>query len=167
MPSGGNGMRQVMRALDKQVQSAIQAGISSTYFAANEIAEAGRDEAKRLVDHPGTNRPYVDKKGRQRMSSHPGEAPASGPQYDLYHTIISRPVSKKNQNPASAMFGSTAEYALNLEFGAGRVAPRPFMRPAIKFAQIVAYPIVKRKWNAAVKKKIAKMPSPPTINITL
>lgn len=167
MPSNANGMRAVMRALDKQVQSAIQAGISSTYFSAMEIAEAGRDEAKRLVDHPGTNRPYVDKKGRARVSSHPGEPPASGPQYDLYHTIISRPVTKKNQNPARAMFGSTANYALGLEFGTGAVAPRPFMRPASAFAKIVAMPIVKRKWNAAVMKKIAKMPKPPTIKITL
>lgn len=158
-------LKRVMKALDKQIYAAVQAGISSTYFSAKEIADAGRDEAKRLVNHPGSYKPYIDEKGNRRMSSRPGEPPASGPEYNLYNTIVSVSISKKNQNPARAAFGTNADYAQNLEFGTSWYSPRPFMRPAIAHARSVATAIVVRNWNRAVARKVKSMPNPPMIEI--
>lgn len=156
----------VMRAVDKHVYAAIQAGVSSMTGAAVEIAEYGRDEAKRLVDHPGSYKPYYDDDGNLRMSSKPGEPPASGPEYKLYNSIFSRQITPKNSNPARAAFGTYAPYAQSLEYGDSSKAPRPFMRVARKTTESVAHLIVKKHWNRAVKRKIAKMrptTSPPII----
>lgn len=147
----------VMRAVDKHVYAAIQAGVSSLTYAAVEIADQGRDEAKRLVNYTGSYKPYRDSSGNIRMSSRPGDPPSSGVEYNLYNTIFSRQVTPKNQNPAIAAFGSFADYAMNLEYGTTWYAPRPFMRVARANMIPIAPEIVKKYWNKAVKKKVASM----------
>ena len=126
-------------------------------YAAVEIADQGRDEAKKLVNYSGSYKPYRDADGNLRMSSRPGEPPSSGTQYNLYNTIFSRQITPKNQNPAMAAFGSYAEYAMNLEYGTSWYAPRPFMRVARAKMLTLAPGIVAGFWSRAVTKKIKSM----------
>lgn len=119
-----------MKDLDARIQRIIQAGVSSMYDSANQLANTGKDYVQESIRHEGTYKPYIDKRGNQRMSSAPGEPPASAIGNDLDKSVYSKPISRKNANPAIAEFGSTSPYAMSLEYGTEKMAPRPFMRPA-------------------------------------
>ena len=119
-----------IRELDTRIQRIIQAGVSSTYESAGQLADRGKDYVQESIRHEGTYKSYIDKRGNPRMSSAPGEAPASAAGNDLDKSIYSKKISKRNANPAIAEFGSTSPYAMSLEYGTEKMAPRPFMRPA-------------------------------------
>lgn len=121
-----------VRELDMRIQRIIQAGVSSMYDSAGQLADRGKDYVQESIRHEGTYKPYIDKRGNPRMSSAPGEAPASAAGNDLDKSIYSKKISKRNANPAVAEFGSTSPYAMSLEYGTEKMAPRPFMRPAIQ-----------------------------------
>ena len=123
-------LNKAIKDVDNRIQIIIQAGVSSMYESANQIADLGKEYVNESIRHEGTYKQYVDKRGNVRMSSAPGEPPASAPGNDLDKSIYSKKISKKNQNPAIAEFGSTSPYARALEYGTEKMAPRPFMRPA-------------------------------------
>jgi HK97 gp10 family phage protein len=123
-------LNKAIKDVDNRIQRIIQAGVSSMYESANEIADLGKEYVNESIRHEGTYKQYVDKRGNVRMSSAPGEPPASAPGNDLDKSIYSKKISKRNANPAIAEFGSTSPYARALEYGTEKMAPRPFMRPA-------------------------------------
>ena len=123
-------LNKAIKELDFRIQRIIQAGVSSMYESANQLADIGKEYAQDSIRHEGTYKPYIDKRGNPRMSSAPGEPPSSAAGNDLDKSIYSKKISKRNSNPAIAEFGSTSPYAAALEYGTERMAPRPFMRPA-------------------------------------
>lgn len=123
-------LNKAIKDVDNRIQRIIQAGVYSMYESANEIADLGKEYVNESIRHEGTYKQYVDKRGNVRMSSAPGEPPASAPGNDLDKSIYSKKISKRNANPAIAEFGSTSPYARALEYGTEKMAPRPFMRPA-------------------------------------
>lgn len=123
-------LNKAIKDIDVRIQRIIQAGVSSMYDSANQLADIGKGYVQESIRHEGTYKPYIDKRGNQRMSSAPGEPPASAAGNDLDKSIYSKKISKRNANPAIAEFGSTSHYAMSLEYGTEKMAPRPFMRPA-------------------------------------
>lgn len=167
MPSKANrSLQKAIKDFDANFKAVIQAGVSSTYNSAFILAEEGQKKAKELVHHPGTYKPYVDKDGNIRMSSRPGEPPASGPDFPLYNSIYATRRTRPNFNPAIASFGSTMDYAAKMEYGTGRVAPRPFLRPTISFLSTISDGIVLRRFADAMMRK-AKKQRPKTVTIVL
>jgi HK97 gp10 family phage protein len=147
-----------IKQLDIRIQRIIQAGVSSMTQSANELADIGAELVRDSIRHEGTYKPYIDKRGKQRMSSAPGEAPASASGNDLDKSIYSKKVSKANGNPAVAEFGSTSPYAMALEYGTERMSPRPFIRPAaIKLRKEKVADIVTSNFAARMAKKIRSM----------
>ena len=130
MSKQSKSLDKAIKEVDVRIQRIIKAGVSSMYESANQLANIGKEYAQDSIRHEGTYKQYIDKRGNQRMSSAPGEPPASAAGNDLDKSIYSKSISKKNQNPAIAEFGSTSPYAAALEYGTERMAPRPFMRPA-------------------------------------
>lgn len=64
--------------------------------------------------------------GKRHQASAPGEPPAR----DTGN--LARSISVTKQGNAHYIIGVGAEYAIPLEFGSGRIAARPFARPAVK-----------------------------------
>lgn len=157
-------LQKAIKDFDNNFKAVIQAGVASTYESAIELANIGADKARELVDHPGSYKPYYDKDGNLRMSSRPGEPPASGPDYPLYKSIYSRIRTRRNFNPAISSFGATAPYSEKMEFGTSRVSPRPFLRPAMQFVSTVSNQVTFQRFTAAMIKK-AKKQRPKTVNI--
>lgn len=116
--------------LDKRIVYAIRAGVRSMTSAADELAKMGEQELHKSIDHIGTYKPYIDSRGNPRVSSQPGEAPASSSGNPLDKAIYHKSVSGKGANPAVSEFGAAIEYATDLEFGTPKMQPRPFIRPA-------------------------------------
>ena len=76
---------------------------------------------------PKTGRRYRRGRGRYHQASAPGESPATDTG-NLAGSI--RTVQGTRRHTAVVTVG--AEYAARLEFGDGRVAPRPFLGPAVE-----------------------------------
>lgn len=130
MSKQSKSLNKAIKDVDNRIQRIIQSGVSSMYDSANQIADLGKDYVQESIRHEGTYKQYIDKRGNTRMSSVPGEPPASAIGNDLDKSIYSKKISKKNQNPAIAEFGSNSPYARALEYGTEKISPRPFMRPA-------------------------------------
>lgn len=141
----------VIRRVEAEVQAAINAGIKEMHNAAGQLAAHGADHMRKIIQHKGTYKPYQFR-GSTRYSSKPGEPPAAitGAGATLYPSIYSNVTSTIGSNPATAEFGSTAEFAADLEYGGLSsggypMAPRPFLRPAkIEVERIARNDIYKR-----------------------
>lgn len=78
---------------------------------------------------PKSGRHYkVSKTGRDHVASAPGESPA------IDTGLLANSIDYAMTGETSAVVGSGAEYAIHLEFGTVRIAPRPFMQPAFESA---------------------------------
>jgi len=130
MSKQSKSLNKAIKDVDNRIQRIIQAGVSSMHQSANQLADMGKEYVKDSIRHEGTYKSYIDKRGNERMSSAPGEPPASAAGNDLDKSIYSKSISKRNSNPAIAEFGSTSPYAMSLEYGTQKMAPRPFIRPA-------------------------------------
>lgn len=158
MSKQSKSLDKAIKQLDSRIQRIIQAGVSSMYDSANMIADTAKDYAQESIRHEGTYKPYIDKRGNMRMSSAPGEPPASAAGNDLDKSIYSKSISKKNQNPAIAEFGSNSPHARALEFGTEKMSPRPFIRPAaIKARENVVERIVVGNFAIRMARKIKSM----------
>lgn len=94
-----------------------------------ETAEAVAAEAQRSMRLPKTGVLYrVSRTGRKHQASAPGEAPAVDTSA-LVNSIDVQRVSKTR-----AIVFTNQEYAAALEFGRrdGKMAARPFLRPALR-----------------------------------
>lgn len=72
-----------------------------------------------------SGRLYRRGKNRWHRASAPGEAPATDT------GLLASSGYQKQVGPLLREVGFTADYAPYLEFGTGRIAPRPFLRPAV------------------------------------
>jgi HK97 gp10 family phage protein len=157
MPRSNQSLQAALQELDVRLQRMIQAGISSTYESAGQLADEGKAEVQRLIRHKGSYKPYFTKDGKPRMSSMPGEPPATEVGNELDKSIVSVRISRRNENPAKAAFGSTAGYAPFLEFGTTKMEPRPFMRPARDHVRSIAGGIVANNFYKNMINKAKKM----------
>lgn len=100
--------------------------------------------AKRLVSGPGTGRLYDTtfwrdaqgrlRKGRKRVP-HRASAPGAPPATDTGRLLNSISHSISQQGPEwVARVEAKTNYSLYLELGTRHMAPRPFMRPALRAA---------------------------------
>jgi hypothetical protein len=104
-----------------QAQARILAGVDGGLRRTGEILIA---EARRLIlDTPKTGRMYGS-----HQASAPGEAPASETGALVSGLSV---VFRGNQYSRTVVLSSNDPKSSWLEFGTGRVAPRPFMTPTI------------------------------------
>ena len=163
--SNNTGIEQALKQLDKKIQSAIWAGVKTGMTsAAGQLAEMGDKELHDSINHIGTYKPYVDSYGNPRMSSQPGEPPASAPGNPLDSNIYHRHISSKGSNPAVAEFGVQGEIAHELEFGTPKMQPRPFVRPAKQKVALSARDVTAFNFLKAV---IGKFKNQAATNITV
>lgn len=141
--------------IDKRIFGMILAGVYRMREAAQDLATIGENQVRMSISKKGSYKPYF-KRGRLRLSSQPGSPPAAERGGDLEPSIYSRVVSKKNQNPAVAEFGSTAPFARDLEFGTNKIEARPFMLPARQKVAAVANDRVARHLQDAYGKSVRK-----------
>lgn len=157
MSKANQSLQAALQELDVRLQRMIQAGVASTYESAGQLADAGKEEVHRLIRHKGSYKEYYTKDGKTRTSSQPGEPPATEPGNTLDNSIVSTRISRRNENPAKAAFGSTAKYAPHLEFGTAKMQPRPFMRPAREHVSRIAGGIVANNFYKNMLNKAKKM----------
>ena len=157
MPNPNQSLQAALQEMDFRIQRMIQAGVASTYESVGQLADAGKEEANRITRHKGTYKAYRTKDGKTRMSSKPGEPPSTEAGNTLDKSIISTRISRRNENPAKAAFGSTAPYAAHLEYGTSKMEPRPFMRPAREHVARIAGGIVANNFYKNMLNKAKKM----------
>lgn len=141
-----------LAAVDPIIKKIILAGIYQMREAAKDLSVIGFNEMKKSIAHKGSYKPYR-KNGKDRMSSQPGQPPAAEMGEDLEPSIYQEVISKSNQNPAIAEFGSTAPFARTLEFGNTKIAARPFALPARQKVASVARSSVSRHLQIAYARK--------------
>jgi HK97 gp10 family phage protein len=103
--------------LRKLAQNAEKMG-AAVYAAADMI----RVEARHSITSGSTS-------GRGHVPSLPGEPPNA----DTHH--LDSNITTEKTGPLTAVVRSNANYAAALEFGTGKMAERPYMRPAVKKAE--------------------------------
>lgn len=116
-----------LRQREKDIKEIIELAVSRNTFAAQKSANEGARRVRELLNRSGDYKQTQYDWGTH-WSSRPGEPPAKGTGH-LASSIVSGKVT--DGNPAVAYFGSTARYAVPLEFGhkgPKPAAPRPFMR---------------------------------------
>ncbi len=119
----------MIRWNDKELRRAIEGQISINLDRAAEFLQGDIQRA-----FPGSGGPIgklgVSKKYRESHRSKPGEIPhvQSG---DLKRSIRWQRDGKDKRRIGSTLRGSPHSYAFYLEFGTRRMAPRPYMRPAM------------------------------------
>lgn len=116
-----------IRQRKKEIKKIIDFAVSRNVFAAHKAAEEGAERVRAILSRPGSYK-YTQYEWGTHWSAAPGEAPALGTGH-LRDSIVSG--RAQDGNPAVAYFGSTARYAIPLEFGhkgPKPAAPRPFMR---------------------------------------
>lgn len=108
---------------DAAIRGAIRRAVAQGVVAA---AEAVRSEAVSLIlDSAKTGRVY-HRRSVDHQASAPGEPPAS----DTGRLVSSIRTNYRNGGLVATISASTA-YAAYLEYGTRKMAPRPFMRPAL------------------------------------
>jgi hypothetical protein len=90
-----------------------------------QLALTLNNEIKVGLSQPGTGRVYR-KDGRVHQASAPGQAPAPD-QGELRRSWLVRKLE-----PGTYRIASHLSYAAALEFGTRRLAPRPYLRPAVE-----------------------------------
>lgn len=149
------------KAIDRRLLNMVLAGIAQMRVAAEQLSNIGFNETKLLIGKKGSYKSYV-KNGQQRMSSAPGQPPAAQRGEELEPSIYQKVTSKANQNPATSEFGSTAPFAVTLEFGNSKLAARPFMLPARAKVAGRAEDVVVRNlliaYNRSIKKQTGTKP---------
>lgn len=86
------------------------------------------EEVKRTLSKPGTGRVYV-RDGKMHRASTPGQPPAKDT--GTLEDSIEYKVTKEGYDVVG-LVGSTADYAIYLEFGTSKMAARPFLRPVLE-----------------------------------
>lgn len=116
---GRGGLKNLIGNLDREVSKAL--------FVAGEVVEA---EAGRLITAGSMS-------GKSHVPSAPGEPPNNDT------GVLARNIETVQVEPFRVEVSSNAPYSVALEFGTSKMAPRPFMSPAMqatrkKVQQIIA-----------------------------
>lgn len=89
--------------------------------------EEVRNEVIRLIlDTPKTGRLYPRRGGKMHQASAPGEAPAND-----YGRLLNSIRTDYDLTTCVGTVTASTKYAAFLEYGTARMAPRPYMRPAL------------------------------------
>jgi HK97 gp10 family phage protein len=105
-----------------QLKGKVKKAVEDGLFA---VALSAQSEAKRsIVKGPKTGRIYKRGKGFHRASA-PGQPPANDTGF-LASSIFAEPI----KGEVATKIEARAPYAVHLEFGTAKMAPRPFIRPA-------------------------------------
>lgn len=85
-----------------------------------------------IIDPPKTGRIYPSKhrKGAKHQASAPGEFPAADS--GRLHQSITTAVVQDNDAAVVVHTAANAPYAMALEYGTSKMAPRPFMTPSFQ-----------------------------------
>ena len=157
-----SGIYSATKEIDMRIRSMLLAGVFQMKNTAEKLAYLGKLEVLSSISRKGSYKAYK-KKGVDRMSSQPGTPPAAEKGEDLEPTIYSKVISKNNQNPAVAEFGSTASFAKTIEFGNSKIPARPFMLPARQKIAQVAPAIVVTDLVRAYQKNLSKKSKSATV----
>lgn len=157
-----SGIYLATKEIDMRIRSMLLAGVFQMKNTAEKLAYLGKLEVLSSISRNGSYKAYK-KKGVDRMSSQPGTPPAAEKGEDLEPSIYSKVISKNNQNPAVAEFGSTASFAKTLEFGNSKIPARPFMLPARQKVASVAPAIVVTDLVRAYQKNLSKKSKSATV----
>jgi hypothetical protein len=82
--------------------------------------------AKVSLGEPKSGRLYRRGQGRWHQASAPGEAPATD------YGVLANSIASRMIGPTEGEVTVSAEYAAVLELGGARMAPRPFLGPAVE-----------------------------------
>lgn len=118
------GLDAILAKLDKaseNVERAVEKGLTAVAYDAMALAQAS------ILRGPKTGRIYK-RETRSHQASAPGEAPAN----DLGFLAQSMRVDVVSRTAVDLK--NSASYAIHLEYGTRKMAPRPFMRPAAELA---------------------------------
>ncbi len=121
-----------LAALTPMVQSRVDEAVAA-------VAHSAELDIKTAMAEPKTGRLYKRGKGGKRMhqASAPGEAPA------IDTTALASSIqTAKLSLLCYEVAAKGAEYAIYLEYGTYKMAPRPFMRPAMERAKPVLADLV-------------------------
>lgn len=157
-----SGIYSATKEIDMRIRSMLLAGVFQMKNTAEKLAYLGKLEVLSSISRKGSYKAYK-KKGVDRMSSQPGTPPAAEKGEDLEPSIYSKVISKNNQNPAVAEFGSTASFAKTIEFGNSKIPARPFMLPARQKIVQVAPAIVVTDLVRAYQKNLSKKSKSATV----
>lgn len=157
-----SGIYSATKEIDMRIRSMLLAGVFQMKNTAEKLAYLGKLEVLSSISRKGSYKAYK-KKGVDRMSSQPGTPPAAEKGEDLEPSIYSKVISKNNQNPAVAEFGSTASFAKTIEFGNSKIPARPFMLPARQKVAQVAPAIVVTDLVRAYQKNLSKKSKSATV----
>ncbi len=157
-----SGIYSATKEIDMRIRSMLLAGVFQMKNTAEKLAYLGKLEVLSSISRKGSYKAYK-KKGVDRMSSQPGTPPAAEKGEDLEPSIYSKVISKNNQNPAVAEFGSTASFAKTIEFGNSKIPARPFMLPARQKIAQVAPAIVVTDLVRAYQKNLSKKSKSATV----
>lgn len=135
------GLEQIARASDGVRQAVADEINKAVYASAQKVSTEAK---KSLLDGNKSGRVYKRRSVSHRASA-PGEAPASDTGR-LVNSINSYAVG--NGEAISVAGRGTVKYATLLEFGTSKIAPRPFMFPALEKSRAW----IAERLNQAVRK---------------
>jgi len=120
---GLGGFRRRMETQGKAVSAKLA-------LALDEAAQAVQGEAQRLIaDPPKSGRIYQKYVPRRvHQASAPGQAPAT----DTGALIASIVIDRTDVPRGRIVIAATSAYAKHLEYGTRKMAPRPFLRRALR-----------------------------------
>lgn len=115
--------------LARQFEARAIGASAAVQIALEEAGTIVESEARRLImDGPKTGRVYTKyNPHREHQASAPGEPPAN----DLGFLAANIVQDKADLAQGRIFIAALAKYAKFLEFGTARIAPRPFLRPAL------------------------------------
>jgi HK97 gp10 family phage protein len=137
-----------LKTASAAVQAAVVKELEKALFVAGKQIE--REAKESILNGEKTGRLYKRDKGVTHRASAPGEAPASdtGRLINSINTYVDR-----SDTSATVVAGrGTVNYAAALEFGTQKVAPRPFMAPALEKSK----PFIRDRLAKAVSDGIRK-----------
>lgn len=107
--------------IPEEAEAAVRAVVQATALKVEGTAK------ERIQRGPKTGRVYPRGKGRVHRASAPGESPATDT-----GTLASRIYSELRASGHEATVYGAVSYAGYLEFGTSRMAPRPYLAPALE-----------------------------------
>jgi len=117
---------EALAATNQRIRQAVADEINKALFAS---AQRVRTEAVKSIQDGNKSGRWYKRRSVSHHASAPGEAPASDTGR-LVNSITAYPAS--NGESMTVAGRGTAKYAPLLEFGTSRIAPRPFMLPALE-----------------------------------
>lgn len=135
------GLDKIASATEAVRQAVADEVNKAAYASAQKVSAEAK---KSILDGQKSGRVYKRRSVTHRASA-PGEAPASDTGR-LANSINSYPVG--NGEAISVAGRGTVNYAAMLEFGTSKVAPRPFMFPALEKSRVW----IEERFNKAVRK---------------